>query len=254
MAVIFLRLLGYGPVTDSNEKGPKVQSLSPEAPSLPSVTGYTKGVIQPAESQPIIPTALPPTMGMPLPVMSWKGPKPQVPVVPQGYPSKPIVQVKSPVIPQNKAYNPRQYIPQEALIPEPAPLIPQGKGPKPAVQPASEITQRNPQKPVAPALLPFAEQGKAPKPITQVPQPVTLHPGVSQGPKPTASVLLPMFHQTKGPKPVAQLPEIPQMKDTKPVAPEPAAPQTAGPPLALVPTLAVPQMKGPKVANPGKNF
>ncbi|XP_058262380.1 calymmin [Hemibagrus wyckioides] len=237
---------GYGPVTDSNEKGPKVQSLSPEALSLPSVTGYTKGIIQPAESQPIIPTALPPTMGMALPVTSWKGPKPQVPVVPQGYPSKPIVQVKSPVIPQNKAYNPGQYIPQEALIPELAPLIPQGKGPKPAVQPASEIPQGNPQKPVAPALLPFAEQGKAPKPIIQVPQPVTLHPGVSQGQKPTASVLLPMFRQTKGPKPVAPLPEIPQMKDTKP-----ATPQTAGPPLALVPTPAVPQMKGPKVANPG---
>ncbi|KAK2866089.1 hypothetical protein Q7C36_002145 [Tachysurus vachellii] len=231
---------GYGPVTDSSEKRPKGQSLGPEAPNVQSVTGYIKGVVQPAEPEPTIgvPTALPPTKGMPSFVTSWKGPKPQVPVFPQGYPSKPIVQEQAPMIPQNKASKPVQYIPQEqAPIPELAPLIPQAK-------------------PVVPALLPFVEQGKGPKPYTQVPQsaaapvyphgngqnPVTLQPAVpqSKGPKPTASVLLSVFLQTKGPKHVAPIPEIPQTKDTKPVAPEPAAPQTA-----------MPQMKGPKLANPG---
>ncbi|MCI4383952.1 hypothetical protein PGIGA_G00032580 [Pangasianodon gigas] len=264
--VIFLRLLGYGPVTNGNEKGPKGKSLSPEAPSLPPVTGYTKGVVQPAEPEPTIgvPTALPLTKGMPLLGKSWKGPKPQFPVVPQGYPSKPIVPEQVPVIPQNKAPKPAQYIPQEqAPVPELAPLIPQGKGPKPAAQP--EILQGSPQKPFAPALLPFAQQ-EAPKPITQVPQPaapvypqgkgrkpVDLQPAVPQGKvqKPTTPVLFPVLSQTKGLKPVAPVPDSPQMKDPKPVAPEPAAPQTAGPPLALEPTPAMPQMKGPKVANPG---
>lgn len=252
-AVIFLWLLGYGPVTDSSEKRPKEQSLGPEAPNVQSVTGYIKGVVQPAEPEPTVgvPTALPPTKGMPSFVTGWKRPKPQVPVFPQGYPSKPIVQEQSPMIPQNKASKPVQYIPQEqAPIPELAPLIPQAK-------------------PVVPALLPFAEQGKGPKPYTQVlqsaapvypqgngPNPVTLQPAVPQnkGPKPAASVLLPVFLQTKGPKPVSPIPEIPQTKDTKPVAPEPAAPQTAGSVLSLEPTPAMPQMKGPKLANPGKNI
>ncbi|GAA6092063.1 calymmin isoform X11 [Tachysurus ichikawai] len=240
---------GYGPVTDSSEKRPKEQSLGPEAPNVQSVTGYIKGVVQPAEPEPTVgvPTALPPTKGMPSFVTGWKRPKPQVPVFPQGYPSKPIVQEQSPMIPQNKASKPVQYIPQEqAPIPELAPLIPQAK-------------------PVVPALLPFAEQGKGPKPYTQVlqsaapvypqgngPNPVTLQPAVPQnkGPKPAASVLLPVFLQTKGPKPVSPIPEIPQTKDTKPVAPEPAAPQTAGSVLSLEPTPAMPQMKGPKLANP----
>ncbi|XP_034164911.2 calymmin isoform X11 [Pangasianodon hypophthalmus] len=186
---------GYGPVTNGNEKGPKGKSLSPEAPSLPPVTGYTKGVVQPAEPEPTIgvPTALPPTKGMPLLGTSWKGPKPQFPVVPQGYPSKPIVPEQAPVIPQNKGPKSAQYIPQgQALIPELAPIIPQGKGPKPAAQPAPEIPQGSPQKPFAPALLPFAQQ-EAPKPITQVPQPAA-----------------PVYPQGKGPNPVALQPAVPQ--------------------------------------------
>lgn len=253
--VIFLRLLGYGPVKNGNEK---VKSLSAEAPSLLLVTGYTKEVVQPGELEPTIgvPAALPPTKGMALLVTSWKGPKP---LVPQGYPSKPVVPEQAPVIPQNKATKTVQYISQgQAPIPEHAPLIPQGKGSKPGMQPAPEMPQGNP------ALFPFAQQEKAPKPIAQAPQAVlpvysqgngtnsiTLHPDVQQGkgPKLTAPVLLPLHPRTKDPKSVAPVPEIPQMKDPKPVAPEPGAAQT----LAFEPTPAVSQMKGPKGANPGKN-
>lgn len=260
-AVIFLRLLGYGPAENGNENG---KSLSPEAPSLPSLTGYTKEVVQPGELEPTIGV---PTKGMALLVTSWKGLKPQVPLVPQGYQSKPIVPEQAPVIPQNKATKPVQYVSQERTpIPERTPLIPQGKGPKPAMQPAPEMPQANPQKP---ALFPFAQQEKAPKPIAQVSHPVSpvylqgngpnsvaLQQDVPQGkgPKPTAPALLPLHPQTKGPKPVAPVSEIPQRKDPKPVAPEPAAPQTAGLPLAFEPTPAMPQMKGPKVANPGKSL
>lgn len=248
--VIFLRLLGYGPVANGNEKGPKGKSLSPEAPTLPSVTGYTKGVAQPAKPEPTIgvPTALPPTKRMPL--SSWKGPKPQVP---QGYPSQPIVQEQAPVNLQNKAPKPEQYVPQgQAPFPVLAPLIPQGKGPKPATQIAPEIPQGNPQKPVAPALLPFTQSEKAPKPVAQDQQLVAPVYPQGNGPKPVA--LQPAAPQGKGPKPVAPGLEIPQTKDPKPVAPEPDAPQTAGLPLALEPTPATPQMKGPKVANPGKSL
>ncbi|XP_053541264.1 calymmin isoform X2 [Ictalurus punctatus] len=238
---------GYGPVANGNEKGPKGKSLSPEAPSLPSVTGYTKGVAQPAKPEPTIgvPTALPPTKRMPL-MSNWKGPKPQVP---QGYPSQPIVQEQAPVNLQNKAPKPEQYVPQgQAPFPVLAPLIPQGKGPKPATQIAPEIPQGNPQKPVAPALLPFTQPEKAPKPVAQDQQLVAPVYPQGNGPKPVA--LQPAAPQGKGPKPVAPGLEIPQTKDPKPVAPEPDAPQTAGLPLALEPTPATPQMKGPKVANP----
>ncbi|XP_053496354.1 calymmin [Ictalurus furcatus] len=242
---------GYGPVANGNEKGPKGKSLSPEAPSLPSVTGYTKGVAQPAKPEPTIgvPTALPPTKRMPL-MSSWKGPKPQVP---QGYPSKPIVQEQAPVNLQNKAPKPEQYVTQgQAPFPELAPLIPQGKGPKPATQLAPEIPQGNPQKPVAPALLPFTQPEKAPKPVAQDQQLVAPVYPQGNGPKPVASQ--PAVPQGKGPKPVAPVLEIPQTKDPKPVAPEPDALQTAGLPLTLEPTPAMPQMKGPKVANPGPGY
>lgn len=244
--VTFFRLLGYGPVTNGNARGPKGKNLSPEAPSLLSVTGYTKGAVQPVEPEPTIgvPTALPSTKGMPLHVTNWMGPKPQVPVVSQGYPSKPIVPEQAPLIPQNKPSKPVQYVPQgQVAIPEFMPPISQGKGPKPAIHLSPEIPQGNPQKPVAPALLPLAQQGKALKPITQVPQ--------GKGPKPTAPLLLP---QTKDPKHLAPGPEIAQTNDPKHGVPEPAAPQTEGLPLALEPTPAVPQKKSPNVANPGKSL
>lgn len=257
-AVTFIQILGYGPVINGNEKGPKGMSLSPEAPSLPSLTGYTKGAVQPAEPQPTVgvPTALPPTKGMASLVMSWKGPKPQVPVVSRGYPSNPVVPEQAPVIPQSNAPKPVQYVPQG--IPDLTPLGPQGKGPKPAVRPSLEFPQGKAQKPVAPALSPLAQQAKAPKPITQFPQPAASVPVALQpqakGPKPTAPVLLPVLSQTKDPKPLAPGPEIPQTKDSKPGAPEAAAPQTPSPQLALEATPALPQPKSPKVANPGKSL
>lgn len=224
-----------------------MQNLHPEAPSLPSITGYTKGVVQPAEPEPTIgvPSALPLTKGMPLPATSWKGPQPQAPVVPQGYPSKPAVPEQAPVVPQNKVYKPAQYIPQEqAPIPELSPYTSQGKGPRLAAQPTPEIPQGIPQKRVAPALLPFSEQEKPPKQINQVPQLVAPVYPQGNGPRLGGDQL-----EGKGPKPT--FPAFPQAKGPKPVAPEPAAPQSGGSQLALEPT---PQMKGPKVANPGKSL
>ncbi|MCJ8738193.1 hypothetical protein PDJAM_G00032660 [Pangasius djambal] len=215
---------GYGSVTNGNEKGPKGKSLSPEAPSHPPVTGYTKGVVQPAEPEPTIgvPTALPPTKGMPLLGTSWKGPKPQFPVVPQGYPSKPIVPEQAPVIPQNKAPKPAQYFPQG---------YPQGKGPKPASQPAPEIPQQSPQKPVAPALLPFAQQ-EAPKPITQVPQPFA-----------------PVYPQGNGPNPVALQPAVPQG-----YGPGPWYPNSGGAKASKPGPGYGPKPKQPGYANPGAGY
>ncbi|KAF7704972.1 hypothetical protein HF521_020258 [Silurus meridionalis] len=254
---------GNGHITNGNEKGPKGKSLGSEVHGLPLVSGYNKGVVQPAEPEPTVgvPTALQPTNGNPF--QRWKGPKPHVP---QGYPSNPIMPEQVPVIPQNKAPKPAQYIGQGQVPIQELSLIPQVKGPKPFGQLGQEILQGNPQTPINPALLPIVQQEKTPKPIAQVPQPVApaypqnngpkpvaVQPAVPQAnaPKPTAPVQLPVITQAKGPKPVAPFSEILQTKGPKPVAPEPVAPQTVVPSLALEPTPAMPQMKGPNVANPG---
>ncbi|XP_046709772.1 calymmin [Silurus meridionalis] len=253
---------GNGHITNGNEKGPKGKSLGSEVHGLPLVSGYNKGVVQPAEPEPTVgvPTALQPTNGNPF--QRWKGPKPHVP---QGYPSNPIMPEQVPVIPQNKAPKPAQYIGQGQVPIQELSLIPQVKGPKPFGQLGQEILQGNPQTPINPALLPIVQQEKTPKPIAQVPQPVApaypqnngpkpvaVQPAVPQAnaPKPTAPVQLPVITQAKGPKPVAPFSEILQTKGPKPVAPEPVAPQTVVPSLALEPTPAMPQMKGPNVANP----
>ncbi|XP_037400173.1 calymmin [Pygocentrus nattereri] len=251
---------GYGPVTNGNEKASKGASLGPQAPRVPVMPTYTKGVVLPAEPMPTrgVPSAPEPTIGVPLLIKNEKGPKPEM--QPQ------ILNVQ-----QGKAPKP--------VILQPAQVFPQSKGPKPAL-PASSVSlgqvpvapesflQGKASKPAQPApVFPFVPQGKVPNPIPQVPQPVVPHPALvfPQGVAPnmvipqqavsqvnTQRPVVSVMPQSKASKLVAPapVPQLPQIKDPKPVAPVPFALQTEGPPPAPEPTGAMPQMKGPKAANP----
>ncbi|KAL7870021.1 hypothetical protein AOLI_G00140090 [Acnodon oligacanthus] len=267
---------GYGPVTNGNEKASKGASLGPQAPRVPVVPTYTKGVVLPAEPEPTrgVPSVPEPTIGVPSLIKNEKGPKPEM-----------QHQVLSPQArgPQLVAPHPASDVPQgkgpKPIIMQPGQVFPQSKGPKPAL-PASSASLG--QVPVAPEsfpqgkapkpaqlapVFPFVPQRKAPKPIQQVPQPFVPHPApvFPQGVAPNLVTSQQAVSQVNAQRPVvpvmpqskasklfapAPVPQFPQTKDPKPVAPVPVAPQTEGPPPAPEPMGAMPQMKGPKAANP----
>ncbi|KAL7857375.1 hypothetical protein SRHO_G00162740 [Serrasalmus rhombeus] len=267
---------GYGPVTNGNEKASKGASLGPQAPRVPVMPTYTKGVVLPAEPMPTrgVPSAPEPTIGVPLLIKNEKGPKPEMQpqiLSPQARGPQLVAPQPASDVPQGKAPKP--------VILQPAQVFPQSKGPKPAL-PASSVSlgqvpvapesflQGKASKPAQPApVFPFVPQGKAPNPIPQVPQPVVPHPALvfPQGVAPSMVIPQQAVSQVNTQRPVvsvmpqskasklvapAPVPQLPQIKDPKPVAPVPFAPQTEGPPPAPEPTGAMPQMKGPKAANP----
>ncbi|KAI4889565.1 hypothetical protein NFI96_028064 [Prochilodus magdalenae] len=261
---------GYGPLTNGNRKGPKEASLGPQAPRVPVVPTYTKGLVPPAEPEPTrgVPSGPVPTMGVPSLMTNGKGPKPEmqpqvlytqsqgpqavapqpVSVFPQGKPPKPIVQQPGQVLPQSKGPRPSSGVLSQGQVPVVPEFVPQGKAPKPA-QPAPGY--------------PFVPQGKAQKPIPQLPQawqPAPVFPqGAAQKPftpqqavsqvntqRPVAPAQVPVMPQSKAAKP-APVHQFPQTKGLKSFAP--VAPHTEGPPPAPEPTQAMAQMKGPKAAN-----
>ncbi|KAL6474922.1 hypothetical protein MHYP_G00159620 [Metynnis hypsauchen] len=266
---------GYGPATNGNEKASKGASLGPQAPRVPVVPTYTKGVVLPAEPEPTrgVPSAPEPTIGVPLLIKNEKGPKPEMQpqfLSPQARGPQLVAPQPASGVPQGKAPKP--------IIPQPAQVFPQSKGPKPALPVSSAslgqvpvgnlFPQGKASKPAQPApVFPFVAQGKAPNPIPQVPQPVVPHPApvFPQGVAPNLVTpqqavsqvnaqrpVVPVMPQSKASKlfATAPVPRLPQTKDPKPVASVPFAPQTEGRPPAPESTGAMPQIKGPKAANP----
>ncbi|XP_049320761.1 calymmin isoform X11 [Astyanax mexicanus] len=215
---------GYNP----NLKGYKDASLGPEAPRVPAVPSYTKGVVPPAEPEPTrgVPRAPEPTIGVLSLLAGGKGQKPlvhpQAPLIPQGKGPKPVAPQLSQVLSQSKG--PKPSLPVSVLPQAQATITPEH---------VAGVLQGSALRPAQAApLLPYIPQGKAPKPIAQVPQvPASPQQAVSQveAQRPFYPAPVPQPSQTKGLQHVGA--------------------ESLGPQSAPEPTRFPSQLKGPKATN-----